>query len=101
MQPLYIGMTQAFFNESGKIHLLIEILITDAIAGVIISPQYFRILGPIPSKPVDLLGLSLSIIFRTSNGVIGCNLNSIFRNCVSSLHFSSEKFSLTKLVFSL
>ena len=52
MPPLNIGMTQAFFNESGKIHLLIEILIIDAIAGVIISPQYFKILGPIPSKPV-------------------------------------------------
>jgi len=54
-------------------------LIIDAMHVVIVSPQCFNIFGPTPSKPVDFLISSfsmISMIFFTSNGVMYAISNS-------------------------
>ena len=53
-----------------------------------VSPQFFFILGPIPSFPVDLFLSHLSIIFLTLKGVINEMLNSESRKIELSLSFS-------------
>ena len=63
---LKMGITLASLSLSGKLPELTLLFIIEAIHVVMVSPQCFNILGPIPSLPVDLLMSNLSIIFLTS-----------------------------------
>ena len=95
-----MGITLASLSLSGKIPELILLFIIEAIH-VMVSPQCFNILGPIPSFPVDLFMSNLSIIFLTSKGIINEMLNSESRKIELSLSFSDEKFCSWNLTFSI
>jgi len=96
-----MGITLASLSLSGKIPELILLFIIEAIHVVMVSPQCFNILGPIPSFPVDLFMSNLSILFLSSKGVINEMLNSVSRKIELSLTFSDEKFCSWNSTFSI
>ena len=64
-----MGITLASLSLSGKIpECILVLFIIEAIHVVMVSPQCFSILGPIPSLPVDLFMSNLSIIFCNLKG---------------------------------
>jgi len=57
---LLIGITNASFIDSRNTHLSIHLFIIEANGIVTLSPQCFRIFGPMPSIPQYLLASNLS-----------------------------------------
>jgi hypothetical protein len=57
------GYMQASLMASGKTPYVMLLLIIPAIATDKLSPQDFKIFGPIPSIPVELFASNLSMSF--------------------------------------
>ena len=63
------------------------------------SPQCFKIVGPMPSNPMDLQGFSLSMILRTPYGVMKRISKTSLPSASSSVSLSDKKLSSEKLSF--
>ena len=95
---LYIGMTNAFLKVSGKVACEILQFITEDKGTVMKSPHNLINLGPIPSSPTDLFGLSFFYNFTDFKCTYRLKIKVIVSCLTIYIFLERRKHSSLKLI---